>query len=95
MYVFGVDIPLVELLFALGIFSILILLEITVVLILITYQMRNSKKLEAEINNLTKTLLKLEDKELKELDKLAGLRKSKSDPRSKKSKKKKRSKKSR
>ncbi len=76
MYVFGVDIPLVELLFALVIFGAFILLEITVVLILITYQMKNSKRLESEITKLTKTLLLLEDRELKEIDKLADLEES-------------------
>ena len=46
MYIFGVDIPLVELILGIIVVSAIILLEITAILILITYHMKNSKRLE-------------------------------------------------
>jgi hypothetical protein len=70
MYTFGVDIPLVELFFGFFVIGIIVLVEITFILILITYQLRNSKKLGGEIRRLSHTLMRLEDKELKGLAKL-------------------------
>ena len=69
MYIFGVDIPLVELILAVGIIGVVILLEITIILILITFHMKTSKRLEGQISRLMNTLLKLEGQELKEIDK--------------------------
>lgn len=74
MYVFGVDLPLVELILAVGIIGVIILMEITVILILITFHMRNSKKLEDQIRRLINALTKLEDKELKALDEIEHIR---------------------
>ena len=68
MFVFGIDIPLVELVFAAGVISIIILLEITAVLVLITYHMKNSRKLEAKLGLIVPKLMQLESKELKELE---------------------------
>ena len=73
MFVFGIDIPLVEFVFAAGVISIIILLEITAVLVLITYHMKNSRKLEAKLGLIVPKLMQLESKELKELEKLADL----------------------
>ena len=73
MYIFGVDIPLVELIVGIIVVSAIILLEITAILILITYHMKNSKRLENKIGQLSLVLMKLKDKELKELDKLQKL----------------------
>lgn len=73
MYTFGVDIPLVELFFGFFVVGIIVLIEITIILILITYQLRNSKRLGGEIRRLSHTLMRLEDKELKELVKLSKL----------------------
>ena len=73
MYIFGVDIPLVELILGIIVVSAIILLEITAILILITFHMKNSKRLENKIGRLSLVLMKLEDKELKELDKLQKL----------------------
>lgn len=70
MFVFGIDIPLVELIFAFTIIAVIILIEITIILLLMAYQMKNSKKLGGEIKRLSNTLMRLEDKELKELDKI-------------------------
>ena len=75
MYIFGIDIPLVELLFALAIIGAIILIEIAVVLILITYHMKNSKKLEEQIENLIHALTVLNKEEANELDKLKEIKK--------------------
>ena len=73
MYIFGVDIPLVEVILGVGVIGIIILLEITIILILISYHMKNSKRLESEIGRLTATLMRLQGKELREIDKLVQL----------------------
>ena len=73
MYVFGVDIPLVELIFALGVIGSFLVLEIMVVLFLITYHLRTTKKLEKQIARLMSSLLQLEEEELKEIDKLSNM----------------------
>ena len=79
MYIFGVDIPLVEVLLAVGIIGLIILIEITIILVMISYHMRNSKKLESQMGRLSSTLLKLESKELKEIDKLEKLEETEKD----------------
>jgi len=70
MYVFGVDIPVVEVIFAVGIVGIIVLIEITFVLILITYHMRNSRRLESKVGELVNTLASLNKSEIKELDRI-------------------------
>ena len=70
MYVFGLDVPLMELIIAIGVIGIIILLEITIILILITYHMKNSRKLESQIGTLIQKLMQLEGKELKQLEKM-------------------------
>ena len=75
MYIFGIDIPLVELLFALGIIWTIILIEIAVVLILISYHMKNTKKLEEQVEKLIHALTVLNKEESLEFDKLKGLTK--------------------
>lgn len=73
MWIFGIDIPLVELILALGIIGIIILIELIIILILISFHMRNSKRLESEIGRLSSTLMELQGRELKEIDKLQKL----------------------
>ena len=73
MYVLGVDIPLVELIIGVGIIGVIILLEITIILVLITRNMKNSKKLETQIGELITKLMRLEGQELKEIEKLHDL----------------------
>jgi short subunit fatty acids transporter len=73
MFVFGVDVPLVEIIFAFTIIALIILVEITIILILIAYQMKNSKRLGWEVKRLSNALMRLEDKELLEIKKLRNL----------------------
>jgi hypothetical protein len=75
MYVFGVDIPVVEVIFAICIIGLFVLFEITVILLLITYHMRNSKKLESQIGSLMSALARLNKDELKELNRLKEIEK--------------------
>jgi len=49
MYVFGIDVPLVEVIIALGIIAIITLIEIIIILVLINYHLKNSKRLETEL----------------------------------------------
>ena len=73
MYIFGIDIPLVEIILALGVIGIILLLEITIVLLLITYLMKRSRNLEGKIGGLITALASLNKAELKELDKIRRL----------------------
>jgi hypothetical protein len=75
MYIFGVDIPVVEVVFAIGIIGIILLLEITVLLILITYHMKSSRRLEDQIGRLMGTMTRLNKEEIKELDKIRAIEK--------------------
>ena len=75
MYIFGIDIPLIELMLAVGVIGIIILVEITIILILITFHMKNSKRLESQIGILISKLMKLEGQELKEIGNLQDLTK--------------------
>ena len=58
MYVFGMDIPLVEVIIAIGIIGIIMLIEIIVILILINYHLKNSKRLEEELAKHVRALSK-------------------------------------
>jgi hypothetical protein len=70
MYIFGIDIPLVEIILAVGVIGIILLLEITVVLLLISYHLKNSKKLEDKVGFLLNALSSLNKAELQELQKI-------------------------
>jgi len=71
----GVDIPLIELIFTIGIILIIILIEVIVVLILLTYHMRNSRKLGEEIGKIVGALGSLNKDEFKELNRIKELEK--------------------
>ena len=70
MIIFGVEIPLIEIIIALGIIQILVLVEAAVVIILLIKHMNQSKKQSELMNNLSKTLVEIKRLEIKELDKL-------------------------
>jgi len=72
----GIDIPLTELLFAIGVIGIIVLVEIMVVLLLITYHMRNTKKLGEQIGRLISALAALNKDEFKELNKVREMQKA-------------------
>jgi len=69
MLVFGMDIPLVEIVIGLAIITILLLVESIVLVFLITKEMNKSKKLTALLETLSETLLAIKKAEIEELDK--------------------------
>ncbi len=70
MLVFGVDIPLVEVIFVLCIIIFLLLVEAIVVISLLMKQMHKTNKLGDLIQKLSQTLLEIKSAEIQELDKL-------------------------
>ena len=64
VFVFGVDLPLVELIFTFSIIAFILLVEVTVVMVILLYQLRRSKEI-------SRILLLLEDAELRTLDKIS------------------------
>jgi hypothetical protein len=70
MLVFGIDIPLVEVLFVLGIIIGILLVESIVVISLLIKQMNKTNKLASLVQKLSETLLEIKKAEIEELDKL-------------------------
>ena len=70
MLVFGIDIPLVEVLFVLGIIIGILLVESIVVISLLSKQMNKTNKLASLVQKLSETLLEIKKAEIEELDKL-------------------------
>tara|TARA_Y100000310_G_scaffold316956_1_gene369279 strand:+ start:799 stop:1017 length:219 start_codon:yes stop_codon:yes gene_type:complete len=70
MIVFGVDIPLVEIIFTMSIIIFILLVESIVVVMVLLKQMNKSKKTQELLQTLSDTLLKIKEVEIKTLDKL-------------------------
>ena len=70
MIVFGVDIPLVEIIFTMAIIIFILLVESVVVVMLMIKQMNKTKKIGTLLQNLSDTLLQIKKAEIEELDKL-------------------------
>ena len=70
MLVFGVDIPLVEVIFVLSIIIFILLIEAIVVISLLVKQMNKTKQLTGLIEKLSSTILEIKKKEIEQLDKL-------------------------
>ncbi len=70
MIVFGIDIPLVEVLLALAIIMFLLLAETVIVLALLLRQMSKTRKLSELTYQLSESILEMKKRELEELDKL-------------------------
>ena len=70
MLVFGIDIPLVEVIFVLCIIIFLLLVESIVVISLLMKQMNKTNKLGDLVQKLSETLLEIKKAEIQELDKL-------------------------
>ena len=75
MLVFGVDVPLVEIVFVLAIIAGLLLLEATIVIMLLMKQMNKAKKVLELVENLSATILSIKKAEIEELDRLKPVRK--------------------
>jgi hypothetical protein len=70
MLAFGVDVPLIEIIFALALIIFILLVETIVILSLLMKQMNKSKDLARLIEKLSDTLLNIKKAEIEELDKL-------------------------
>ena len=70
MLVFGIDIPLVEILLVLVLVIFVLLAESVIVVILLIKQMNKSKKLIDLVERMSETILSIKKAEIDELDKL-------------------------
>lgn len=77
MLVFGVDVPLVEVVFILAIITGLLLFEGIIIILLLMKQMNKAKKVLELVENLSSTILSIKKAEIEELDRLKPVRKVK------------------
>ena len=70
MLVFGIDVPLIEVVFALAIVIFFLLVEAIVLIAMLINQSNKSRKLTDLIEKLSQTLLEIKKAEIQELDKL-------------------------
>ena len=70
MLVFGIDIPLIEVIFGLVLVSFIILAEIVVVVILLMKNLSRTKEMAELLNKLSNVLLEVKREEMKEIEKL-------------------------
>ncbi len=70
MLVFGVDVPLVELILAFAVIMFILLFEVIVVLSIVIRQLNKTKKQEELLAKLSEILLDVKKAEIEELDKL-------------------------
>lgn len=75
MLVFGMDIPLVEIVLVFALIIFLLLVEAIIVISLLIKQLTKTKNLGMLIEKLSETLLEIKKAEIEELDKLKGRRK--------------------
>lgn len=71
MLVFGVDVPLVEVVFAMGIIILILLIESLIVIGLLIKQVGKTKKVGEAVERLSEAILQIKRAEIEELDKLA------------------------
>ena len=69
VFVFGVDVPLVELILAFSIVTLIVLIEVTVIMVILLYQLKRSREITGHMERMSNTLLTLEKEELKALEK--------------------------
>lgn len=74
MLVYGIDIPLIEVVIALSIIIFLLLIEAIVVIALMIKQLNKTKSLADLVEKMTEALLAIKKAEIEELDKLRGRR---------------------
>ena len=70
MLIFGIDVPLIEIIFVLALVIFIILIEVIVIVSLLIKQMNKSKQLAFLIEQLSETILSIKKVEIEELDKL-------------------------
>ncbi|MBU1112050.1 MAG: hypothetical protein ABIG93_05570 [archaeon] len=72
MLLFGVEVPLVEIIFILAVVMFILLIEMIVVISLLLKEMNKTKHLSELIEKLSETILSIKKAEIEELDKLKG-----------------------
>jgi hypothetical protein len=72
MLVFGVDIPLVEIMLVFSIIIFVLLVEAIFVIMMQMKHLNKAKKMAELINKLSETVLAIKAKEIEQLDKLKG-----------------------
>ena len=70
MLVFGVDVPLMEMMLAFAIIIFLLLIEAIVVIALLVKQLNKTKKLGELVGKLSETILMIKKAEIDQLDRL-------------------------
>jgi len=70
MLVFGVDIPLIEVVFALALIGFIILVEIIIVVVLLMKNLNKAKELGDTLNKLAQVLLSVKKEEIREIERL-------------------------
>ena len=65
MFVFGVDVPLVEVVLAFTLISIILLVEMLILAIIQIYQMKENKRMMRNSLEVAKVMLELKDRELR------------------------------
>jgi Flp pilus assembly protein TadB len=70
MITFGVDVPLVEILFAIGLIMFVLLVELIIVVIILSRQMNETKKLSQLSKEMSEVLLQINQSQINELTKL-------------------------
>ncbi|HLC51949.1 MAG TPA: hypothetical protein VJI98_01755 [Candidatus Nanoarchaeia archaeon] len=71
MLVFGIDVPLVEVVFAMGIIILILLIESLVVISLLVKQLGKTKRVGEAVEKLSEAILEIKRAEIEELDRLA------------------------
>jgi len=72
MLVFGIEVPLVEIIFILAVIMFILLIEMIVVISLLLKEMNKTKHLSELVEKLSETILSIKKAEIEELDKLKG-----------------------
>ena len=70
MLVFGVDIPLVEIILLFGVVIFILLVESVIIIALLVKQLQKTKNVGVLLEKLSQTLLEIKKAEIDELDKL-------------------------
>ncbi|HLD80061.1 MAG TPA: hypothetical protein VJA18_05885 [Candidatus Nanoarchaeia archaeon] len=70
MLVFGVDIPLVEIILLFGVVIFILLIESVIIIALLVKQLQKTKNVGVLLEKLSQTLLEIKKAEIDELDKL-------------------------
>lgn len=70
MLVFGVDIPLIEVILAFAIIIFILLAEALVIILLLTRQLNRTKKVNELVEKMAETLLAVKKAEMENIDRL-------------------------